>query len=82
MNWDPFVFPLTYGYNVQIYQTKKLLSFSLATTLLPPGPIDITRPISPEVREVDSPLAYRLRFIHRAALLKHMTEKNSKNAQV
>lgn len=37
--------------------------------------------MSPNVSEIESPLAYRLRLIHRAPLLREMADKNSKTAR-
>lgn len=38
--------------------------------------------MSPDVRKIHSPLAYRLRLIHRAALLGKIVDKNFMKAQV
>lgn len=69
-NWDTFVHTLWYAYTVQVYLITKLALFSLTITRLPSGPAVIAYPISPDISEVDSHLAYRLRLIRRGSLLK------------
>lgn len=76
-----FVIPLTYANNVQVHQTTKLLTFSLEIFGLPPRPAAIAHLMPPDVSKIDSPLAYRLILIHRAALLKKTGNTNFKKAQ-
>lgn len=80
-HWDTFMFLLTYAYNVQVPQTKMLSPFSLETTRFLPRRTAKTRPLPPDVSKIASPLACRLRLIHRTALLGKMAEKNYKKAQ-
>lgn len=75
------MFPLMYGYDVQLHRTTKFSAFSLAVTRLPPGITDIARPVPQDVDKIDSRLAYRLRLIDNAPLLQQMDIKNSKRAQ-
>lgn len=80
-DWDTFVLYLTYAYFVKIHQTTKLPSFSLEITGLRHGPTATGQSIVPDVRKIDTPIAYRLLFFHRAALLKQMADTNSKKAE-
>lgn len=80
-NWDTFLFPLKYVYNVQVHRTTKMLPISLSISRLPPKPILTARPMPPEVDDIDSPIAYRLCLMHRAVFLKKMTDVDSKKAQ-
>lgn len=68
-DWDISVFLLTYPYSLQVPRTTKLPPSSLVITILLPGPTAIARLMRPDVNEIDSPLAYRLRLIHHSPLL-------------
>lgn len=77
-DWDTFVFRMRYMYNVQIYRTKMVPSFSLAITWLPPGSTAVARSMPPAVSKIDPLLSYQVRLIHRAALLTKMATENIK----
>lgn len=76
---DKFVLHLSYPCNVQVHQPTKLPPLSLVISCAPHGPTAIPCPMPPDVCEIDSSLAYRLRPIHKTALLNRMADTNSKN---
>lgn len=78
---ETIVFSFICAYNVQVHRTIKLSSFSLASTRLAPGRINIVRTMPLEIGHIDSPVTYRLRLIHRATLLGKMADTNSEKGR-
>lgn len=78
---DTFAFLLTLASYIDVYRTIRLPSFSLETTRLSVGPIGIACTMPPDVGEVDSPLAYIVSPVHRAALLEKLVDTSVKKSQ-
>lgn len=76
------VSPLTHAKNVQVHQTPKLAELSLLITPLKPSPTTIALQMPPDISDIDSSLAYKLRLIHRAALKRKIADTNWKKGHV
>lgn len=78
---DTFVLCLTYPPHLKVHRTTNIPLFSVEITRLPPEPTAILRPMPPNVSEIDSPDAYRLPVLHRAAALRKTADTISKKSQ-
>lgn len=81
-DWDGYVPPLTYTYNVQVHQSTKLIPFTLFLSQHPScSATPKTTTTTAAMDNIDSTLMIRIRLINVAALHRQQAEKTQNGAQ-
>lgn len=83
LDWDLFVQPLMYAYDIQVYCTKGMNPFSMVLSRQPPVPttfVPLTA-LQSDANAETLPKELRLRLLSKIAEMRHIPENRTKATQ-